>query len=389
MTEEFVRLEMLNAPFGLDGSDGDYRYPPGHCDVDCVDDVGAARLWLSEHEESESTWRVYRRAAELLFNWAWFINRRAVSSMREEDFDLFLRALIDPPKDWLQRRGRSRLDGSRSPMNKPMGDAGLSVVVRVLKSLIGWMHRHGYAHLRFARSSNAFLSAEEYTRRVSRTPADPMRLAEWHHVCWVLDTHCALGTRAAIELIYFCQLRLAEVSNLLWGHLREPREGFPAWELLIADSRPPRRLLVAEPAGLTLKKLRAEAECLFPVSPQRRLFKPREETLRGHIERVFVRAALRANDLGDVESAQALGGRRVRSLRRACESHVPLEWRERWSYCRDGVASTAAVQPGGQDPEEGAFLRHPWAANHPLNELWDRLRPGWEHAAGEQSPDRR
>ncbi|MDM0084696.1 hypothetical protein QTI17_29260 [Variovorax sp. J31P179] len=314
-----------------------------------------------------------------------------MSSLREEEFDLFFQTLTNPPAEWLRRGGRRRADSMRSPMTKPMGDAGIVVIAGALKSLLKWMHRHGYAHLRFSRSSSVCVEAEVYAKRVGRKLPDSMRLAEWHHVCWVLDTNCTLELRACFELMYFCELRLAEVCELTWGDLCAPTAEFQAWQVLVrARGGRSRRLLIADPAGATLRELQSQVACLSPpLFHGRVLGFNTAETLGYHVKAIIMRAAQRALDKGDLESHKALGRRGVRSLRKAYGSHVPFEWQERWSYCREGIASTAIIHRDSQSGDVNASSPRGLEAHSSLQELWARLRPGWEQAKESSSPKMR
>lgn len=376
MSSEFVGFEDLVPPFGLDGADGAFRYPQTECEFDgCVDDLSAAKRWLVEFEGMENTYRPYRRAMELLFNWAWFIEREAVSSLRAAHLDGFFDLLADPPGAWLTDSIRRK-----APLAKPMGSASVTLMRSAIASMARWMNRHGYAHLRLsvARRNDASLHSAGDLARSRSAPAQPLGLHEWHHICRVLDTQCTLELRATMELMYFCRLRLSELCDLFWSDVRRPSEDFPAWQLVVRRTGV-RRIVLAEPAAATLQSLALEIECVRMSDRTDRIVGPwSRATVEKRIAKVIAGAASAALESGDGDSARALPVRRIPSLRKAYEFHAQSHFREvRACLGLDsfGLLDVHSTRRTSISPvSEVALLQ----LHRSLRDTWTVVRPGWD-----------
>lgn len=378
MPSDFVRFEDLVPPFGLDGADGAYRYAQSECEFfDCADDLSATKRWLVDFERMENTFRPYRRAMELLFNWAWFIERKAVSSLSAADLDSFFDLLADPPGAWL-----TDSIGRKAPLLKPMTSTSITLMRGAIASMVRWMNCHGYAHLRLsmAGSIDRGLQPVHHIARYRPAPAEPLGLREWHHVCQVIDTQCSLELKATVELMYFCKLKLSELYRVLWSDVRMPSEDFPAWQVVVRRAHV-RRILVAEPAAATLQSLALELESVLSSGRTGRIVGPwARETLEKRIAKVIDQAASSALEMGDDESARALASRGIPALSKAYEFHAQRHFREVRACLGLNTFGLLEVPPTSLTLSpalgKGTLLQ----LHESLRQIWTVVRPGWEGA---------
>lgn len=75
--------------------------PPGYLDANQLDDFEITRQFLSNYVGSTGTFNAYRREAERLLHWSWYVAYKTLSELKREDIEAFVRFCQRPPKAWI------------------------------------------------------------------------------------------------------------------------------------------------------------------------------------------------------------------------------------------------------------------------------------------------
>ncbi|MCC5612242.1 site-specific integrase [Nostoc sp. CHAB 5834] len=113
--------------------------------LEAANDFQALDAFLSEHEGSSATFRLYRRETERLFLWAWIVKDKPVSSLNREDFDEYLAFLADPQpaQYWCGPRAPQESSQWKPFVGKLNVSAG-TTALSSLNSLFTWWTNAGY-----------------------------------------------------------------------------------------------------------------------------------------------------------------------------------------------------------------------------------------------------
>jgi hypothetical protein len=336
-TPSITTLERFIAPPGLDGSHGTNRMERSRKSIEADNDVEAVTAWLlSLTDPSEITVRSYRGAAEKLLNWSCFSRAKALSSLDEADIRAFAEFLAAPrpASDWICRNGESRNSPQWRPFTGPLSLASVRLVFTVLSLLFNWLGVAGYAlmpSISCRRPLHSGLATQGLTANISaRGMPRTFSREAWAWVKEVLTAGVERQTRLAIELMYFANLKLAEIQQLRLADCVAPSSDSLAWRLQVESmTNCLRCVYVLPPVGkslseffeghpaqpsMTLSALEARqgSELLFGSGNR----------LSGHVKSVLRRSADLAEADGDTQSAEELRGATLTYFRGALESHA-------------------------------------------------------------------
>ncbi|MCE4555035.1 hypothetical protein [Pelomonas cellulosilytica] len=340
-TFTIARFEVIKPPSQLDGREGLHRFRKG-CKIDVNTDLDAIRIWIEEASQTEATRRARRTLAERLLNWAYASRGKAVSSFEPTDFGAFIDFVASPGTSdlWITPRGGFRDSAGWRPFTGPLGPASMEASASHLSSLLTFLTKQKYADLYFAagkrRAREGIADSSSITyqrdRREARTQSIPA--AEWDWVVRWVDAcerdNLDLTPKLVVELLYYGQLKLSEVSALSRNVLKLPLQAGGPWRAefrtkngaAIRDMRELRGPLTA-----TIMKWFGDG-----ITPAWEAFERGEpllhlsaDSLAGLVRKVFDGASSIAADAGEVASAQGLRTRSAMSLRHAMALHVQGE----------------------------------------------------------------
>ena len=127
------------------GSDGLYRAPIAHLQINASNDLEAMFAFLSEYSESPGTLRQYTRECERLFLWAWTECAKPVSSLTRQDFEGYMNFLADPqPAEvWCGPKAPRKTERWR-PFVGPIEEKAVMGAVAAINSLMTYWVDSGY-----------------------------------------------------------------------------------------------------------------------------------------------------------------------------------------------------------------------------------------------------
>ncbi len=64
-------------------------------------DFQQTKAFLQSYDGNQATFNAYRREAERLLHWSWFIAKKSVCDLRRTDIEAYLEFCQDPPLDWI------------------------------------------------------------------------------------------------------------------------------------------------------------------------------------------------------------------------------------------------------------------------------------------------
>lgn len=167
MSEQYIPQPLLAGPESMVWSEDEYfrTYPSvrSYMSVfqgfDVFKDFSSARLFISQHNQSQGTFGNYRGFIERLLLWSWIYAEKASSAMTSKDFSQFLAFCETPSPDWLGNGPKARFidDGGEWIVNqnwRPMDmrtlnktynphNGSLRQVVSVCSSFFSFLHRDG------------------------------------------------------------------------------------------------------------------------------------------------------------------------------------------------------------------------------------------------------
>lgn len=139
MSEQYILQPLLAGPESMVWSDDEYfrTYPSVRSYIgvfqgfDAFKDLSSARLFLSQHNQSQGTFGNYRGFIERLLLWSWIYAGKASSVLTSQNFSQFLTFCENPPTDWLGCAPKARFvdDGGEWAVNenwRPMDTRSLN-----------------------------------------------------------------------------------------------------------------------------------------------------------------------------------------------------------------------------------------------------------------------
>lgn len=169
MSEQQILQPLLAGPESMLWSDDEYfrTYPSVRSYInlfqgfDAATDFRSARLFLSQHNQTQGTFGNYRGFIERLLLWSWTYAEKASSVLTSQEFDQFLGFCEDPPSEWTTSAPRARFidSGGEWIVNKswrPMDmrtvkkihtthNGTLRQVQSVCSSFFSFLHREGFS----------------------------------------------------------------------------------------------------------------------------------------------------------------------------------------------------------------------------------------------------
>lgn len=167
MSEQYILQPLLAGPESMVWSDDEYfrTYPSVRSYIgnfqgfDAFQDLSSARIFLSQHNQSQGTFGNYRGFIERLLLWSWIYAGKASSVLTSQDFSQFLAFCENPPSDWLGGAPKARFidDGGEWTVNeswRPMDvrsvrktygphDGSLRQIMSICSSFFSFLHREG------------------------------------------------------------------------------------------------------------------------------------------------------------------------------------------------------------------------------------------------------
>jgi site-specific recombinase XerD len=108
-------------------------------------DLDAVQSWLLEYQESDETFRSYRREAERLLLWCWHQQGRALSDLNRQDIADYQNFLKKPEPEsvWCGPRA-ARNSENWKPFQKGLGIASQKQTLTILKGLFNYLRDADY-----------------------------------------------------------------------------------------------------------------------------------------------------------------------------------------------------------------------------------------------------
>lgn len=330
-------LERFNAPPELDGKHGRNRLNHGIKSILADNDVDAIKEWLLTHDHlAHATVGVYRNAAEKVLNWSCFVQGKALSSLDDMDINSFLEFLAAPTPslDWIDRTAGARSAPEWRPFRGPLSLASVRQVMFALSTLFNWMGRVGYAAMPQIAENRAVRAGTARHGIAANISAVTMRrtlsIKAWDRISEVLTSGVDFRARLALELIYFGNLKVAEIRKLKIADFVAPSIECIAWRCQVDSMRNFLRCIyLLPPLGRSLSQLfetRLESPSVSLTPRDVRLgsellFKDADWPA-GCIKKIMRLAASLAEEQGDAQCAIELRSANLTSFRGAFESHV-------------------------------------------------------------------
>jgi site-specific recombinase XerC len=258
-----VPLDRLAVPPEIDGRHGLFRIP-GDNTLGVNTDLEAIFAWLRRHQESPRTSASYGRIVERFYLWCLWVQKKALSSLVEDDFHDYRRFLSKPPADWVQAQRAGRDMTEWRPFKGPLSQSSQKLNFSVISALLSGLISAGYIRANAAAGVLPAMKLQHFGLNIDRTFDD----AQWSWVmqCWqVLYDKCGPGaeaetatdrsfmraaglrrTRLILELGATTGLRLIELVTTRRGALkREVVDGQAIWILkVVGKGFKPREVLV-------------------------------------------------------------------------------------------------------------------------------------------------
>lgn len=330
-------LERFIAPPGLDGEYGLNRLSRGGKSINADNDVEAVRLWLSTLiNVSDATVRIYRSTAEKLLNWSCFSRGKALSSLDDADLDSLVEFLAAPRPalDWICRASVPRNSQHWRPFRGPLALASVRQLVSTASSLFDWLGVVGYAAMPSISKARAVRLGAARQGVVANISAIGMRrtlsVEAWIWVTKVLISGVELRSRLAVELIYFANLKVEEISQLRLSDCVAPSSDCVCWRLQV-DSMTNRLRCVylLPPVGASLSQVFETHTRLPSASLSAPEIRQGSELLFDEsngpaqcIKKILRRSADIAGAGGDTHCSEELRGATLTCFRGALESHA-------------------------------------------------------------------
>lgn len=133
------RLARLHLPAALSGREGRYRARPGSPAggmADAEDDLSALHTWLRLRAPGSATWRAYRKEAERLLLWAWWVAGKPVSSLDAADLPAYQAFLAAPAPGWTAPRGTPRWHEDWRPFEGPLSARSAAMALGIVRGML-------------------------------------------------------------------------------------------------------------------------------------------------------------------------------------------------------------------------------------------------------------
>lgn len=258
-----VPLDRLAVPPEIDGRHGLFRIP-GDNTLGVDTDLEAIFAWLRRHQESPRTSASYGRIVERFYLWCLWVQKKALSSLVEDDFHDYRRFLSKPPADWVQTQRAGREMAEWRPFKGALSQSSQRLNFSVISALLSGLISAGYIRANAAAGVLPAMKLQHFGLNIDRTFDD----VQWSWVmqCWqALYDKCGPGasaestadksflraaglrrTRLILELGATTGLRLIELVTTRRGALkREVVDGQAVWILkVVGKGFKPREVLV-------------------------------------------------------------------------------------------------------------------------------------------------
>lgn len=111
------------------------------CQISAKNDIEATQCWLREYQHKSTTYRTYKKAAELIHLWCIYQRKKPLSSLNRDDFEEFINFLDDPqPTDvWCSNKKFKRDHPDWKPLQGPLSTSAKRTVMSSVKSLMNYL----------------------------------------------------------------------------------------------------------------------------------------------------------------------------------------------------------------------------------------------------------
>lgn len=82
-------------------------------------DFKYAKDFLKQFNGSKATFEAYRRELERLLQWAWFVEKKAITLLNRIDIDTYLQFCFNPPKPWIGTKRVARFITNEQGLRQP------------------------------------------------------------------------------------------------------------------------------------------------------------------------------------------------------------------------------------------------------------------------------
>ncbi|TAK78024.1 MAG: integrase [Aquabacterium sp.] len=271
-----VPLEALVLADELSGLHGTNRSRAGRCQLAATTDREAVLAWLHRYADSPNTLANARKEAERLMLWSLAELGKPLSSLTNEDLQLYQHFLSDPqPQErWVMAPGRKlpRQHPGWRPFAGPLSPASQRQAMLVLNSLLTWLVEAGYL------AGNPLALSRRRRRHAAPQVERFLPDDVWAEVRATIvamprsttrEAAAAARARWLFSLFYLCGLRISEVSgNTMGGFFsRIDKTGETRWWLELTGKGDKMRLVPAT-AELMVELTNYRRALDLPALPQ-------------------------------------------------------------------------------------------------------------------------
>lgn len=107
-------------------------------------DLEIVQAWIALRPVDSNTWRAYRREAERLLLWSWFVAGKSLADLTEDDAGAYRSFLAAPGASWTGPRNVPRWSAGWRPFEGALSPSSAAVAIRILRSLAAWLVERGH-----------------------------------------------------------------------------------------------------------------------------------------------------------------------------------------------------------------------------------------------------
>lgn len=217
-------------------SKGVNRAPLELCQIEALTDVEAIEAWLREYNHTLNTQRIYRKEGERLLLWCVFNQKKSLTELKRDDFEVYVHFLADPQPRHLwcgKSGGRNNIRGSTQwrPFTRPLKSKSIRNTLTILNSLFSFLVDAGFLITNplklMRRLQQQEGSLEERALLVQERILEP---EEWQAMIETLESMPENSSeevndkkrlRLIVYMLFFLGLRVGELCSHSWSAFRK------------------------------------------------------------------------------------------------------------------------------------------------------------------------